>query len=346
MKRVAGLVVVGGTLIGTSPAVAEPVPVDQAVAEINQMCVASRTAFLEGGTVRLRLKPDAAPVQVQRYNPVTGRLSDSGWPSVTARSIGTYDRGGFVLDARLRRAQVAEAARYLGFHARPWVLTRGQFGVIPSRTFQQSLRIDLLSPDRFIDLDSTTVPAQPQRCATHMLAAGAKTTVDKTVDGGRTTWNVSYRMDEGAGPIQVNTTLVAQAGVFTSGTAQMRSGRRLGVDVDNYARWDFSRPRVRLPDKSRVVSQRRWIRATDAAALVTDIKYLSGSLEGRTTLTGLRKAARRSVKQANRGHQIAIRIRRVPSGVVLWARNPFTGQMVAFEVVINPVPTAVSRRIR
>jgi hypothetical protein len=159
------------------PAHAEPVPLAEGVEQIQQACVASRKAFLDGGVVVLREKPNGKPVQVQRYDPVRGRVSDSGWPSIIVKGKGTYDRSGFVLDARLRKAQVKQAARYLGFTRRPWVLTRGQFGVVSSGSFRQFLRIDVLAPDRFVDLDSTTVPAQPQRCASHLLAADAKATL-------------------------------------------------------------------------------------------------------------------------------------------------------------------------
>lgn len=342
-----GVVAASGCVIGLSPAAAETVPVDQAVAELNAVCVASRDAFLEGGTVRLRVKPNAAPVQIQRYDPVTGRVGDSGWPSVTRRGVGTYDRSGFVLDARLRKAQIREAAGYLGFAQRPWVLTRGQFGVIPSRSFRQFLRVDLVAPDRFVDLDSTTVPSQPQRCASHLLPASAKASVDRTVMGDTTTWALSYKLDDGSLPMRVTSTLVVTDGLIISGSALLRSGqKRLGVDVDNYARWQYQRPRVALPRGRRVVSQRQWIRATDAAALVTDLRYLAGSLEGRRTLPGLREAARGRARLANRGHEIAIRVRNVPGGVVLSGRNPYTRDTVAFEVVIEPVPTAVSRRVR
>lgn len=347
MKRAMGVIVTGGCMWGIAPAAAEPVPVEQAVAEINQACVASREAFLGGGTVRLRLKPAGRPVQVQRYDPVAGRVGDTGWPAVTQRGVGTYDRSGFVLDARLRRAQIEQAARYLGYRQRPWVLTRKQFGVIPSRSFRQFLRTDLLAPDRFIDLDSTTVPSQPQRCASHLLSAGARASVDRATDGQATTWRLTYRLDDASLPVRVTSTLVEQGGVITSGSAQLRSGqKRLGVNLDNYAQWTYQRPRVRLPESRQVVSQRRWVRATDAAALVPDIRYLAGSLEGRRTLSGLQAAAKRRAKLANRGHEIPIRVRNVPDGVVLSGRNPYTDQTVAFEVVIKPVPTAVSHRVR
>lgn len=345
MKKLVLAVAAGATVLGVGPAVAEPVPLDQGVAELNGLCVASRQAFLRGGTVRLKLKPEGPDVQVQRYDPVRGRVSDSGWPSVTQRGVGTYDRSGFVLDARLRKAQVRQAARYLGFSQRPWVLTRDQFGVIASRSFRQFLRTDLLAPDRFVDLDSTAVPAQPQRCASHLLAARARASIDRVSDAAGDTWTLSYRLDDPVAPMRVTATLVARDGLLTSGSALLRSANRSGSDLDNFASWQYARPEVALPRRGRVVSQRQWIRATDAAVLVTDLRYLAGSLEGRNTLAGLRSAARARVAAANRGHEIAIRVRDIPQGVRLSGRNPYTGATVAFEVVIEPVPTAVSRRV-
>ncbi|HQR80968.1 MAG TPA: hypothetical protein PLT68_12180 [Actinomycetota bacterium] len=345
MKKLPLGVAIGVGLLGAGPAAAEPVPLDQGVAELNAVCVASREAFLQGGTVRLQLRPQGPDVQIQRYDPVLGRVSDSGWPSVTQRGVGTYDRSGFVSDARLRKAQVRQAARYLGFAQRPWVLTRDQFGVIASRSFRQFLRMDLLAPDRFVDLDSATVPAQPQRCASHLLAARARASIDRVTDMNGTTWTLSYRLDDGGTSARVTSTLSVRDGLLTSGSALLRSGNGLGSDLDNFAQWRYVRPDVGLPRRARVVGQRQWIRATDAAVLVTDLRYLAGSLEGRSTLAGLRSAARQRVTAANRGHEIAIRVRNVPRGVRLSGRNPYTDTTVAFDVVIEPKPTAVSRRV-
>ena len=222
MKRVVGVVAAGGFLIMASPAAAEPVPVAQAVAQLNADCVASREAFLDGGIVRLRTAPEGDPVQVQRLDARAGRVSDSGWPAVTVRGLGTYDRSGFVLDARLRKAQITEAAGYLGLRKRPWVLARGQFGVIASRSFRQFLRMDLLAPDRFVDLDSTMVPAQPQRCASHLLSASAKARVDSTQAEGMTTWSLSYRIDDGISVVRVASTVVVRDGLIVSGSAILR----------------------------------------------------------------------------------------------------------------------------
>ncbi|MFN8184101.1 MAG: hypothetical protein U0R23_06740 [Candidatus Nanopelagicales bacterium] len=345
MKRVVGFFAAGAVLIPASPAAAEPVPVDEAVAQLNAACVASRDAFLDGGVVRLRTTPEGEPVQVQRLDARAGRVSDTGWPAVTARGLGTYDRSGFVLDARLRKAQIAEAAGYLGFRKRPWVLARGQFGVIASRSYRQFLRMDLLAPDRLVDLDSTMVPAQPQRCASHLSSASAKARIDRTVADGATTWSLSYRLDDGITVVRVASNVVVRDGLIVSGSAILRGQRGSGVDLDNFAQWTYAQQRVPLPAKGRVVSQRQWIRATDAAALVTDLRYLSGSLEGRQTLTGLRRAARQQIRLANRGHEVLLRVRNVPDGVVLYGRNPFTARTVAFQVVLQPEPTAVSRRI-
>jgi len=345
VKRVVGVVAVGGFLITASPAAAEPVPVDEAVAQLNGVCVASREAFLDGGVVRLRNTPEGDPVQVQKFDARAGRVSDSGWPSITARGRGTYDRSGFVIDARLRKAQIAEAAGYLGFRQRPWVLARGQFGVIASRSFQQFLRVDLVAPDRFVDLDSTMVPAQPQRCASHLLPASAKARVDRTQAEGVTTWSLSYRLDDGLSVVRVASTVVVRDGLIVSGSAILRGQRGAGADLDSFGTWTYAAQRVRLPAQQRVVPQKQWIRATDAAALVTDLRYLSGSLEGRQTLSGLRRAARQQVRLANRGHEVLLRVRNVPGGVVLAGRNPYTGRTVAFQIVLQPEPTAVSRRI-
>jgi hypothetical protein len=320
------------------------VPVDDAVRELNALCVKSRKMFLGGGIVRLQNKPGGPVVQVQRYDPKTGRLSDSGWPSVTQRGRGTYDRSGFLIDARLRRAQVAQAARYLGYSRHPWVLTKDQFGVLASRSFRQFLREDLLAPDRFVDLDSTTVPAQPQRCASHLLPRRAKASVHRSPDGTR--WTLSYLLRDPAGVTQVNATLDVEGGLIRSGSTRMRGADGpLGPDVDNAARWVYRRPVVRLPERSKVVSQRRWIRATDAAALVTDLRFLSGSLEGRRSVSRLRTVAWRTVKAANRGHAVRIRVREVAGGVMLWGRNPYSGQVVAFQIAIQSRPTAVARRL-
>ncbi len=190
MIRATGLLTAAVCLLAVAPAHADPVPVDQAVAELNNLCNASRAAFEQGGTVRLQLKKTGRVVQEQRYDPVSGRVLDTGWPTLVQRGKGTFDRSGFVLDARLRKAQVKQAAGYLGFRKRPWVLSRGQYGVIASRAFDKYLRTDLLAPDRFVDLDSTLVPSQPQRCASHLLPTGAQATVDRTVVGDVETWSL------------------------------------------------------------------------------------------------------------------------------------------------------------
>lgn len=346
MKRVSGVIAAGGCLLVAAPAHAEPVPVAEAVEQIEAACVASRKAFLDGGVVVLRERPKGDPVQVQRFDPVRGRVSDSGWPSIIVRGVGTYDRSGFVLDARLRKAQVRQAARYLGLTRRPWVLSRGQFGVVSSGSFRQFLKIDVLAPDRFVDLDSTTVPAQPERCASHLLPADAKAVVDRTVVGETTTWNMSYRLDDDTLPVKVTASVTIRDGLIVAGTAILRGQRGAGLDLDNYATWKYGRPEVRLPARRDVVAQKRWIRATDAAALVTDLRYLAGSLEGRRTLDGLRKVARERARAANRGHEVLIKVRNVTGGVELYGRNPFTDELVRFEVVLEPVPTATSRRVR
>jgi hypothetical protein len=217
---------------------------------------------------------------------------------------------------------VTQAARYLGLRTRPWVLTRRQYGVIADATFEAFLRSDLLAPDRFIDLDSTTVPAQPQRCAAHVLSdSGA--TVTSTVEGTRTTFALSYRLR--AEGIRVQTSLVAESGRFVSGSLRMRGATRL----DNVIAWSYGPQRVRIPGGA--VPQRRWIRATDAAALVTDLRMLAGSIPGRT-VTAVRRAARRALPTANRGHQVKLRMRPVPGGAILYGRNPYTGEVVEFEV--------------
>ena len=46
------------------------------------------------------------------------------------------------------------------------------------------------------------------------------------------------------------------------------------------------------------------------------------------------------------GHYVPIRVRDVPGGVHVYARNPYTAERVVFEVVVKPVPQAVSRRVR
>jgi hypothetical protein len=62
------------------------------------------------------------------------------------------------------------------------------------------------------------------------------------------------------------------------------------------------------------------------AALVTDIRYLAGSLEGPRSLAGLRKVARERARLANRGHEVLIRVRNVVGGVELYGRNPYTAR--------------------
>lgn len=356
MYQAVGAAVVAGYVLAIGPvaaaggqpgATAQPVAVDLAVPELNQLCVASRRAFLNGGTVRLRNEPDGPVVQEQRYDPVAGRVGDSGWPSVTQRGVGTFDRSGFLIDARLRRSQVQQAARYLGYSQHPWVLTKGQFGVIASRSFRQFLRDDLLAPDRFIDLDSTTVPAQPRRCASHLLDPKSDASILRMMDGQASIWTLSYLLDDGYSADRVTSTINVRAGLIRSGVTRVRgANKRLGADLDSTARWRYQRPRVRLPRQSKVVAQRQWIRATDAAALLTDLRFLAGSFEGRRSLQRLRKVATRSVKAANRGHVVEIRIRDIPNGVMFWGKNPFTGQTVAFEVTIQSRPSAVVRRVR
>ena len=337
MVRSAVLLVAVGCLLGASPAMAEPVPLAEGVERVNDICVASRDAFLKGGTVRLRNREAGPVVQVQRFNPVSGRLLDTGWPAVTQRSVGTFDRSGFILDARLRRSQIEQAARYLGYGKHPWVLTRGQFGVIPSRTFRQFLRTDLLAPDRFIDLDSTTVPAQPQRCASHLLPSRADASIERTVEADTVGWTLAYTLDDGSGPVRVTTSISVDDGVISSGVTAIRGPRgQRDMDVDNHAKWSYKRPTVRLPQSSKIVSQRTWIKATDAAALVTDVRYLAGSLMDRRSVAGLQKAAAKRVKAANRGQAVMLRVRETPAGVVLWARNPYNRQTAASAVGIHP----------
>jgi hypothetical protein len=306
--------------VTASPAFAAPS--ESLVAEINALCVASRTAMLQGGTATVRPSPLQPPLQVQRYDAAAGRLSDSGWPAVTVAGVGTYDRSGFVLDGRLRRGQVEQAARYLGLPARPWVLTRRQYGVIADRTFDAFLRSDLLAPDRYIDLDSTTVPAQPQRCAAHVLRdRGA--TVTSAVEGARTTYSLTYRLrDEG---IRVRTSLVAEGGRFVAGTLRMRGATR----IDNSITWTYGPQSVRVPRGA--LPQRKWIRATDAAALAMDLRMLARSIPGRS-VAGVRRAVRAALPLANRGHVVKLRMRPVAGGAVLFGRNPFTGEVIAYEV--------------
>lgn len=313
--------VVAGVALALVPVPAAADTPADLVAQINQLCVASRNAILQGGTATIRLRGGKV-LQQQRYDARAGRLSDSGWPSVTAAGTGTFDRSGFVLDGRLRKAQVAQAAKYLGFKERPWVLTRKQYGVIADKTFEAFLRSDLLAPDRYIDLDSTMVPAQPQRCASHVLN-DTKATVASTTDGTQTTYSLSYRL--ASERIKVSTTLVAQDGRFISGTLQMGGA----TDIDNVITWTYGPQQVAVP--KRVVAQRQWIKATDAAALQMDLRYLAGSIPGRT-VGAVRKAARKALPIANRGHVVRFKARDTSGGIVLFGRNPYTKAVVAFEV--------------
>lgn len=307
-------------LLATSPAAAQaPEPL---ISEVNAVCVASRQAILQGGTATVRLREGGRAIQVQRYDAGARRLSDSGWPSVTVAGVGTYDRSGFVLDGRLRKAQVAQAARYLDLRIRPWVLTRGQYGVIADSTFEAFLRSDLLAPDRYIDLDSTTVPAQPERCASHVLS-DPKASATRSSEGTETVYTLSYRL-RGEG-IRIRTELVARDGLFVTGTLRMRGMTRL----DNVIAWTYAPQRVALPEGA--VPQRQWIRATDAAALEMDLRLLAGSIPGRT-VTAVRRAARKALPSANRGHVVKLRLREVPGGALLSGRNPYTGALVAFEI--------------
>ena len=313
--------VVAGVVLALVPAPAIATPSD-VIAEINALCVSSREAILQGGTATIRLREGGRTIQEQRYDASHGRVSDTGWPSVTAKGIGTYDRSGFVLDGRLRRSQVTQAAKYLGLKTRPWVLTRKQYGVIADKTFDTFLRSDLLAPDRYIDLDSTMVPAQPDRCASHVLN-DAKATVSSATDGTKTTYTLGYRL--ASEKIRVRTTLVAQDGHFVNGTLQMSGA----TDLKNVIAWTYGPQRVRIPRSS--VSQRSWIKATDASALKMDLRYLAGSIPGKT-VGAVRKAARRALPVANRGHVVQLKARDTAAGIVLYGRNPYTKAVVAFEV--------------
>ena len=82
MRLLSGVVATGGCLLVAVPAYAEPVPVAEGVPQIEEACVASRKAFFDGGVVVLREKPKGDPVQVQRFDPVRGRVTDSGWPAI------------------------------------------------------------------------------------------------------------------------------------------------------------------------------------------------------------------------------------------------------------------------
>lgn len=290
--------------------------------QINALCVASRDAILRGGSATIRLRDGGRAIQEQRYDATKRRLADSGWPAVTVAGVGTYDRSGFVLDGRLRKHQVTQAARYLGFQQRPWVRSRKQYGVISDTTFEAFLRSDLLAPDRYIDLDSTLVPAQPARCAAHVLE-DKQATVSSTSNGASTTYVLDYRLpDEG---IRVHSSLVAQDGRFVSGSLRMSGRSRL----HNVIAWSYGPQQVALP--RRVVPQRQWIKATDAAALEMDLRYLAGSIPGKT-VTKVRKAARKALPTANRGHVVRFRARDTAAGIVLYGRNPYTDAVVAFEV--------------
>lgn len=326
------------------PAAGEQLDPQAAVVELDRLCVESRRAFLQGGTVAVRLKPRGRAVQVQRYDPRTSRVGDTLWPTHVQKGVGTYDRSGYVLDSRLRESQVAEAAGYLGFSRRPWVLARGQYGIAPARRrFRDYLRTDLLAPDRFVDVDSTSVPAQPERCAEHLLAERADAEVSRETTGGRTDWSLSYLMEVDAIPYRIDSGFVESEGLIRSGTVEISGA---GTDLVNHVRWTYGRPQVPAPRRSLVVGQRAWIKATDAAALVMDIRYLVGGLEGRASVKDVRREARREARQANVGHYVPIHVRDVPGGVHVFARNPYTGQRVVFEVVVRPVPQAVSRRVR
>lgn len=313
--------VVAGVLLALLPAPAHAAPSDL-IAEINALCVASRDAILQGGTATIRLRDGGKVIQEQRYDASRGRVSDTGWPAVTAKGRGTYDRSGFVLDGRLRKRQVEQAAKYLGYKTRPWVLTRKQYGVIADTSFEAFLRSDLLAPDRYLDLDSTMVPAQPARCASHVLN-DSKAIVTSASDGVRTTYTLDYRL-VGDG-IRVRTTLVAQDGRFVSGTLVMTGA----ADIGNVIAWTYAPQQVDLPGPS--VSQRSWIKATDAAALQMDLRYLASSIPGKT-VGAVRKAARKALPVANRGHVVRLKARDTSGGIVLYGRNPYTKGVVAFEV--------------
>ena len=114
-----------------------------------------------------------------------------------------------------------------------------------------------------------------------------------------------------------------------AGTAILRGQRGAGLDLDNYATWNYGRVDVPLPDRRDVVSQRKWIRASDAAALVTDLRYLAGSLEGRRTLTGLRTVARERARRANPRPRGPDQGPQCGGGVELFGRNPYTGEVVS-----------------
>jgi hypothetical protein len=343
MIRLLALAVAAAGL-APAAAAAEPVGTEEAVAQMNGLCVQSREAFLRGGAVEVRLKPRGRVVQEQKYAPGQGRIRDTLWPTVVRKGVGTYDRGGYVLDARLRRSQIKQAARYLGFTRRPWVLARGQYGIAPARrSYRQHLRTDLLAPDRFVDIDSTSVPSQASRCASHLLERDAEAAVTREVGADRTVWSMEYQIEEDYLPLQVEAQIVESGGLIRSGSLKVRGP---GVDIENYARWTYAKTRVSLPARSTVVSQRQWIKATDAAALVMDIRYLARNLEGRTKAAQVRRAARQEARLANRGHVVPIRVRNVPRGVEVYGRNPYTREVVVFEVVIRPVPQAVSRRVR
>ena len=158
-------------------------------------------------------------------------------------------------------------------------------------------------------------------------------------------WTLAYTLDDGSGPVRVTTSISVDDGVISSGVTAIRGPRgQRDMDVDNHAKWSYKRPTVRLPQSSKIVSQRTWIKATDAAALVTDVRYLAGSLMDRRSVAGLQKAAAKRVKAANRGHAVMIRSARRPPASCCGRAIPYTRQTVAFDVSIQRKPRAVVRR--
>ena len=178
-------------------------------------------------------------MQVQRFNPVSGRLLDTGWPAVTQRSVGTFDRSGFILDARLRRSQIEQAARYLGYGKHPWVLTRGQFEVIPSRTFRQFLRTDLLAPTGSSTSTRPRFPRNPN--AAHLPPVAQSRRCLHRTHGGRPTRSDGPSPTRSTmGPVRCvsRPSISVDDGVITSGVTAIRGPRgQMDMDVDNHAKW-------------------------------------------------------------------------------------------------------------
>ena len=87
----------------------------------------------------------------------------------------------------------------------------------------------------------------------------------------------------------VSTSISVDDGVISSGDdCDPRAARAAGHGRRQPRQWSY-KAHSATSAVVKIVSQRTWIKATDAAALVTDVRYLAGSLMDRRSVAGLQR---------------------------------------------------------